>query len=143
VKRPLLCLLLAALPVPGCYWQRYDELVRTHVELLVAMAGKMEWVLASQDATKRMSMNEYRYPLDRARDFARIVRERYGNTESFRRFETFLDRYETLLTHADRLRVARAEPRGFREELRQLQRAGAEVLESLNSSAARTPSSDP
>ena len=127
---------LAAILAASCYWQKYDELVRTNVELLVAMAAKMESLLERDDAERRMAMNEYRYPLERARDFARIVRGRYGEEESFRRFEEFLGVYQRTLEAAERLRTDPASDRAlrFRPEVERLRAAGAAVLAAVDGS---------
>ncbi|MEA2626646.1 MAG: hypothetical protein QOD06_2691 [Candidatus Binatota bacterium] len=103
--RLLLAIWYALAALDGCYWRRYAELVTTHVELLTAMAGKMEDLFARPRPAQDATMSEFRYPLERARDFARIVRERRGDRESYRRFEAFLRDYQGLVDDADRLRL--------------------------------------
>jgi len=88
-------LLLAA----GCYWSKYDKLVRTHVALLLAMAGKIADVTEAEGPPA--SLAEYRYPLERARDFARIAARRYAARESLRTFLAFCDDYEHVLAAAE------------------------------------------
>src|SRR5882724_8684162 len=68
----------------GCYWSKYDKLVRTHVALLEAMADKIVEVTETDGAPA--SLAEYRYPLERARDFARIAGRRYAGRESLTGF---------------------------------------------------------
>jgi hypothetical protein len=91
----------------GCYWQKYPRLVETHVDLLAAMAVKSEDVLRERGGYRPEQLAEFRYPYDRARDFARIVRDRYEAQASFQRFEKLLDRYQTLLSVVNRLNAAR------------------------------------
>jgi hypothetical protein len=87
--------LAAAALASGCYWSKYDKLVRTHVALLQAMADKIVEVTEA-DGTPA-SLAEYRYPLERARDFARIVGRRYAGRESLTAFLAFCDAYERIL----------------------------------------------
>lgn len=85
------CLLLVA----GCYYLRYGSLVRTHVDLMVALAEKRRDLHVAKTPPRHLA--EFRYPLERARDFARIVGGRFGERESFRRFTAFLDAYDAAL----------------------------------------------
>jgi hypothetical protein len=84
----------------GCYWSKYDKLARTHVDLLLAMAAKMADVVRDE-GTPPPALAEYRYPLERARDFARIAARRFEGRPSLTAFRDFCDAYETLLTAAD------------------------------------------
>lgn len=76
----------------GCYFLRYDALTRTHVEVLTAMAEKRSDLIGAGMAGR--DDGEFRYPLERARDFARIVGDRFGKRESHRRLMALIDRYE-------------------------------------------------
>ncbi|MGH7859183.1 MAG: hypothetical protein ACREQY_17790, partial [Candidatus Binatia bacterium] len=58
----------------GCYWYRYPDLVRTHVEVLTDYARKLDELLRSGGELRPEQLTEARYPYGRARDFARIVR---------------------------------------------------------------------
>jgi len=87
--------LAAAALASGCYWSKYDKLVRTHVALLEAMADKIVEVTETDGAPA--SLAEYRYPLERARDFARIAGRRYAGRESLTGFLAFCDAYEHVL----------------------------------------------
>jgi hypothetical protein len=87
----LACLLL----IGGCYYVRYASLVRTHVDLMIALAAKRHDLHVAEAPPSHLA--EFRYPLERARDFARIVGPRFGERESFRRFTGFLDAYEATL----------------------------------------------
>jgi hypothetical protein len=101
-----LALVLAA----GCYWSKYDKLTRTHVELLLAMARKLDGVTQAEDRPPP-SFAEYRYPLERARDFTRIVAGRFGDRPSLIAFRAFTDAYERVLTAAEALRDGDADAR--------------------------------
>ena len=74
-------LVLALVTAAGCYWSKYDKLCRTHVQLLNEMAQKLDAVTREEDAPPA-SFAEYRYPLERARDFVRIVTPRFGGRRS-------------------------------------------------------------
>jgi hypothetical protein len=74
----LACLLL----IGGCYYVRYASLVRTHVDLMIALAAKRHDLHVAEAPPSHLA--EFRYPLERARDFARIVGPRFGERESFR-----------------------------------------------------------
>ena len=94
-RRAGVALVVAALVgLAGCYYRKYDSLVRTHVDLMLAMAEKRH-DLAGRDLVPNPS--EFAYPLERARDFARIVRSSFAERESFRRFEAFTERYAAFL----------------------------------------------
>jgi len=84
----------------GCYWLRYDALARTHVDLLVSMTTKLEDVTAQGGGPARMA--EYRYPLDRARDFVRIVEGRFAGRDSLRELRELCSAYERALEAAVR-----------------------------------------
>ena len=84
----------------GCYWSKYDKLARTHVDLLLAMAEKMDDVMRDTGTPPR-ALAEYRYPLERARDFARIAARRFEGRPSLRAFRDLCDAYEGMLAAAE------------------------------------------
>ncbi|MGH7803257.1 MAG: hypothetical protein ACREQJ_02840, partial [Candidatus Binatia bacterium] len=81
--------------VAACYYRKYDPLVRTHVDLALAMAEKR--VDFADRGLSPPNSAEFTYPLERAHDFARIVRDRFGERESYRELGRFLESYEKLL----------------------------------------------
>lgn len=119
-------LLVALLGAVGCYWQKYDKLVRTHVEILDAMAGKMRDLVRRDGRLEPEQMAEFRYPLERAKDFARIVRGRHGERESFLLFARYLEQYADLLALADGMR---ADSRPAQEKAAEMTRIGERLLE--------------
>ena len=119
-------LLVALLGAAGCYWQKYDKLVRTHVEILDAMAGKMQDLVRRDGRLEPEQMAEFRYPLERAKDFARIVRGRYGGRESFLRFARYLERYADLLAFAEGVR---ADSRSAQEKAAEMAPLGERLRE--------------
>ena len=126
-----LALLLAA----GCYWSKYDKLTRTHVELLLSMARKLDAV-TREEGRPPPSFAEYRYPLERARDFTRIVSGRFAARPSLAAFRAFTDAYEGVLTAAEGLRDADAEDRAAFEQARtRLDAQAAAVLRALDAEA--------
>jgi hypothetical protein len=118
VAAGLACLLL----IGGCYYLRYASLVRTHVDLIVALAEKRRDLHAAETPPRHLA--EFRYPLERARDFARIVASRFGERASFRRFAGFLDAYERTLEADDLEAIAAG--------LAELHERRAAVLEALD-----------
>lgn len=107
----VLALVLAA----GCYWSKYDKLARTHVQLLLAMADKLEAVTREEGGPPG-SLAEYRYPLERARDFLRIVGPRFAGRPSLAALERSCDAYVAVLAAAEHWRPdAEAESRAAME----------------------------
>lgn len=104
--RALTCflLLLASAAVPGCYWSKYDKLCRTHVQLLTEMARKLDAVTREQDGPPA-SFAEYRYPLERARDFVRIVTPRFAGRRSLAAVSAHCDAYGAVLDASERWRA--------------------------------------
>src|SRR5204862_7951753 len=72
---------------------------------LVAMTGKIEDVTA-RDGTPPVSLVEYRYPLERAEDFARIAARRFDDRPSLRALRDLCAAYGRLLDVADRARAS-------------------------------------
>jgi hypothetical protein len=111
----------------GCYYRKYDPLVRTHVELMLAMAAKRRDLAVPEGVPPNPS--EFSYPLERARDFVRIVRDRFGELESYRAFEAFLARYAAFL-------ASTAKPEADREALgrdvEELRAQGQAVIAALD-----------
>ena len=95
----------------GCYWLKYEKLMRTHVELMLSLSDKLTRRIEASEATpgsvtlSPAMMNEFFYPLERARDFIRIVAPRYAGRDSLIAFTRMLDQYERVVREADRLRV--------------------------------------
>ncbi|MGH7819362.1 MAG: hypothetical protein ACREQ9_06295 [Candidatus Binatia bacterium] len=116
----------------GCYWHRYPDLARTHVEVLTDYSRKLDELVRSGAELRPENLTELRYPYERARDFARIVRDRFSSTESFARFEAFLDRYAELLAAAERVRSGGAAADDAVAPLvRRLEADGEGVIEAL------------
>lgn len=109
------CVVVVGISLGGCYWIKYTKLMRTHVELLLAMTDKMGSFLEDDRAMTPRMMNEFLYPLERARDFVRIVKRFYEGRTSLERFERLLAVYADLLEETERLRVLKGDLAGFRE----------------------------
>ena len=109
------CVVVVGVSLGGCYWIKYTKLMRTHVELLLAMTDKMGSFLEDDRAMTPRMMNEFLYPLERARDFARIAKRFYEGRTSLKRFERLLAVYADLLEETERLRVLKGDLAGFRE----------------------------
>lgn len=122
--RCLVIVLLFPLAMGGCYWLKYGKLMRTHIDLLVSMAKKMSDLLEDHQT---ISMEEFTYPLDRARDFVRIVSSRYAERRSLQAFSRFLDAYAELVKEIDRLRGQSADVTAFRERVAALREQGEQV----------------
>jgi hypothetical protein len=89
----------------GCYLRKYDKLARTHVVVLLAMTQKIE-DLTERDGNAPAALGEYRYPLERAQDFARIAARRFEGHAWLRLFADLCAAYERLLATAERLRAS-------------------------------------
>ena len=111
----VVCVVVVGVSLGGCYWIKYTKLMRTHVELLLDMTDKMGSFLEDGRAITPRMMNEFLYPLERARDFARIVKRFYEGRTSLQEFERLLDVYADLLEETERLRVLKGDLAGFRE----------------------------
>jgi hypothetical protein len=123
---------LALLVTAGCYWSKYDKLTRTHVELLLAMARKLAAVTRVEDGPPA-AFGEYRYPLERARDFTRIVSRRFADRPSLTAFRAFTEAYEGVLTAAEALRDADDESRAALDRAQErLQAEAVTVLRALD-----------
>jgi len=119
--------LFLLLVLSGCYWLKYGRLMRTHIDLLLSMAQKMNDLLEDHQAIPPPMMSEFSYPLERARDFARIAGQRYAERQSLQAFSHFLDAYAELLKETDRLRVLNGDLTDFRERVTTLREQGAQV----------------
>lgn len=117
-----------SLTLSGCYWLKYNKLMRTHVELLLAMADKVSGLLEDQRPITPTMMNEFTYPLERAEDFVRIVKRYYAGRKSLHVFEGMLAVYTPLVQEADRLRLLQGDLGGFQKRVRML-REHAERVE--------------
>ena len=119
--------LLFPLVLGGCYWLKYGKLMRTHVDLLISMAKKMGDMLEDHRPITPAMMEEFSYPLERARDFVRIVSPRYEERQSLHAFNNFLAIYAKLVEETDRLRVASEGTLNFRHQIQALQEQGERV----------------
>ena len=109
------CVVVVGVSLGGCYWIKYTKLMRTHVELLLAMTDKMGSFLEDDRAMTPRMMNEFLYPLERAQDFVRIVKRFYEGRASLAQFERLLAVYADLLEETERLRVLKGDLAGFWE----------------------------
>jgi hypothetical protein len=102
-----LAAVVAALYVAaGCYWLRYYDLMKTHVDLMARLAADASAELAAApDALQPADIERMRYPLQRARQFAAVVRQRYPDRVSLARFDALIDAYAELVTELDRARA--------------------------------------
>ena len=114
--------------VAGCYYRKYDPLVRTHVELALAMAEKR--INYADDGAPPPNSAEFTYPVERARDFARIVGGRFGERDSYRELLAFFDQYEKLLA-----RVESMEKEARAKELEELRAQGQVIIAALEREA--------
>jgi hypothetical protein len=96
---------LVALACAGCFWCTYAPRVRTHSEVMVAIARKAVDLVATGRFTAE-SLPELTYPLERAAAFARQARERAGDAPppSLAAFETLIGRYRAFIDAVDRTR---------------------------------------
>jgi hypothetical protein len=97
VKAVLLVLALGA-GGAGCYWVRYADLMRTHLDVLTATAGKLCARRAAGQPAPPPA--EIAYPLERARDFARVAAKRCPEKRSLAAFHEVLRAYAALVAGA-------------------------------------------
>ena len=133
VRAVILLSLLLPCGLGGCYWLKYEKLMRTHVQLMSAMTDKMNRLLEDNDPLTPVMMNEFLYPLERARDFSRIVAQRYADRPSLAAFNQLLDLYHSLVTEADRLRVQPGSLDHFRSQTQAVRDQAARVEALLDS----------
>ena len=117
----------------GCYWLKYEKLMHTHIQLMNAMTDKMNRLLEDNDPLTPVMMNEFLYPLERARDFSRIVARRYADRPSLAAFNQLLDLYQSLVTEADRLRIQPGSLEYFRSQTQAFRDQAARVEALLDS----------
>jgi len=89
----------------GCFWRSYAPRLRTHSELMVAMARKGVDLVRGDRLTAE-NMPELTYPLERAEAFARSARLQAGDAPppSLAAFDTLIARYRALIDALDRTR---------------------------------------
>jgi hypothetical protein len=94
--------------VVGCYWSRYTDVMSLHLELLEQYAAKLAGLAQDHATVPVQSWGEFVYPLERARDFARIAAKRYPDRRSLVLFEQVLTRYGELTSSPEVLARADA-----------------------------------
>src|SRR6516162_4845448 len=90
-RAPSFALLLAAFALTalcGCYWRQYPRLMETHLSLLLDYGEKLRELAQDGEKVPPERWGEFTYPLERARDFARIARKRFPDRASLRDFDT-------------------------------------------------------
>jgi hypothetical protein len=90
---------IAAVGIGGCYWYRYADLMRTHMEVLAEMADKL-CTQPRGGVAVGSGAAEYRYPLERAQDFARVAAKRCPERRSLADFRRLLGLYGDILERA-------------------------------------------
>ena len=85
----------------------------THVDLMVAMTSKMTRLLDEGDPITPNMMNEFLYPLERARDYSRIAAKVFEGAPSLEAFNKLLDSYDAVVTHFDLSRLDSNRSEGF------------------------------
>lgn len=94
--------------VLGCYWSRYADVMSLHLELLEQYAAKLATLAQDRTTVPVQSWGEFVYPLERARDFARIAAKRYPERRSLALFDQVLTRYGELTSSPEVLSRADA-----------------------------------
>ncbi len=96
---------LLAVAGGGCFWRSYAPRLRTHSELMVAIARKGVDLVRGDRLTAE-NMPELTYPLERAEAFARSAHARVGNAvpPSLAAFDTLIARYRALVDTLDSTR---------------------------------------
>jgi hypothetical protein len=81
----------------GCFSRRYPRLMQTHLEVLSLYATKLAALAQDARTVPVEDWGEFTYPLERARDFARIAAEHYPERASLRSFTATLDAYQAMI----------------------------------------------
>ena len=89
--------LLAALVATGCFARRYPGLMEKHLEVLGLYAGKLQALAQDEHTVPAQDWGEFTYPLERAREFARVAESRYPDRASLEAFLAALDAYGALV----------------------------------------------
>jgi hypothetical protein len=101
VKAARVSLLLVALAIgliaSGCFSRRYPRLMEAHLEVLTLYAGKLAALAEDEGTIPIQDWGEFTYPLDRARDFARVAATHYPDRASLSSFRRVLDVYGALV----------------------------------------------
>lgn len=131
--------LAAALALTACAWLRYDDQVRTHVELMERIAA---------DAASAVSTGSYRlrpadlqtmsYPLERAAELRAKIADGRVEPAVNEAFGRFVEAYSALYQYLDRVRTTAGEPRRAKrveELLADVAGAAAQVRAALGDSA--------
>lgn len=92
---------LAATALVGCYWQRYPRLIETHLALLLDYATKLQALADDHRVVPPEAWGEFTYPLERARDFSRIVAQRFPGRRSLALFDRAVAQYAELVASPD------------------------------------------
>jgi hypothetical protein len=94
----LLLALVTALLVTGCFSRRYPRLMQTHLEVLSLYVSKLAALAQDERTIPVEEWGEFTYPLERARDFARVAAAHYPDRASLQSFESVLAAYGALAT---------------------------------------------
>ena len=89
--------LLMALVATGCFARRYPGLMEKHLEVLGLYADKLQALAQDEHAVPAQDWGEFTYPLERAREFARVAEARYPDRASLKAFVAALDAYGALV----------------------------------------------
>ena len=98
-------LLVGVVFFSACLWSSYEKILRIHVEVLSSMVEKAADSAAAGRRPTPNDITELLYPLSRARQFLRQYEKQAGR-DSYRSFESLLDRYERLAREIDVARVS-------------------------------------
>lgn len=89
--------LFSALVATGCFARRYPGLLEKHLEVLGLYAGKLQALSQDEHTVPAQDWGEFTYPLERAREFARVAQSRYPDRGSLKAFVAALDAYAALV----------------------------------------------
>jgi hypothetical protein len=93
----LLLAVMTSLLATGCFSRRYPRLMQTHLEVLSLYAAKLAALADDHRTVPIQEWGEFTYPLERARDFARVATAHYPERASLHSFEQALAAYGALV----------------------------------------------
>ena len=89
--------LVTSLLASGCFSRRYPRLMEAHLDLLSLFAAKLGALAEDERTVPVQEWGEFTYPLERARDFARVAAGYYPERASLHSFGDALTAYGALV----------------------------------------------
>jgi hypothetical protein len=130
---------LACMHASGCAWLRWRDVATTHADLMERLALDGADALASPRAgLEPGDIERLRYPLARARAFARSSHRRFEGAAWLEHFDRMLAAYGGLVDHLDKSRTRSVGDRE-KERARLLAQAVTDAAQEVREALAEPP----